>query len=74
MQVPIVATAPFQFTEPVFCLGQKVRTIRETVGYVVGLDYYPESETWAYGIYVVNDQEQFLDEDWYEAEELVALD
>lgn len=74
MQVKIVDTNLFQFTQPKFNLGQQVETWDGLTGYVVGLDFYPETLTWSYGIYVTGGNERLIEEIWYDAEQLSALD
>lgn len=68
----ITDTKLFQFTQPEFDLGQKVESQDGLTGYVVGVDFYPETQTWSYGIYVLNRRNEAIEEIWYEAEQLTA--
>ncbi|MBD2054593.1 hypothetical protein H6F88_00860 [Oculatella sp. FACHB-28] len=72
--VEIVDTEFFQFSKPVFNIGQKVRTSKGSTGYVVGLDFYPEAKEWAYGVYFTDGKTCSIEEDWFSAEQIVALD
>jgi hypothetical protein len=67
-------TEIFQFTEPKFSLGQKVESEDGFTGYVVGLDFYPDTNTWSYGVYIVDGRNEQIEEIWYEAEQLDAID
>ena len=74
MQVSIINPPLFQFSKPAFHFGQRVKTAKGAVGYVTGLDFYPEIQSWAYGICVVKDKRLFPDDTWYRVEELEAVD
>lgn len=60
------------FTRPSLHLGQKVRTQTGHVGYIVGVDFYPEDETWVYGLHPGRraDDEPVERDFWLTAEEL----
>ncbi|MBD2057887.1 hypothetical protein H6F88_17990 [Oculatella sp. FACHB-28] len=73
ISVEIVDTELFKFSKPIFNIGQKVKTSKGSTGYVVGLDFYPESKTWAYGIYFADEKDCFAEEDWCSAEQIVAF-
>ncbi|MDJ0707735.1 MAG: hypothetical protein QNJ46_31050 [Leptolyngbyaceae cyanobacterium MO_188.B28] len=60
----------FRFTEPEFCLGQKVKTQSALVGYISGLVFYPDSKSWCYGLHICNQDNDGIHEVWYSAEEL----
>lgn len=74
MQIKLNNTQQFKFTRPKYSFGQKVRTESGQVGYIVGLDFYPETSVWAYGVYLVDQQNQLVEELWYEAEQLLSLE
>jgi hypothetical protein len=74
MEVSINNTGLFRFTRPRFALGQNVKTGDGLRGYVVGLDFYPETETWGYGVYILSDQNELVEEIWYEADQLKIID
>ena len=69
-QVCIFQPESFQFTEPQFCLGQKVKTRSNLVGYVSGLIFYPDVGRWCYGLYLPNQSDAGIHEIWYQTEEL----
>lgn len=71
MQIKLNNTKQFKFTRPQYSFGQKVRTEAGQVGYIVGLDFYPETSIWAYGVYLVDRQNDLVEELWYEAEQLI---
>lgn len=73
MQVKMLHNDVCQFTQPEFNFGQKVKTLEGDIGIVVGLDFYPETATWSYGIYPIN-RYGSIEELWYEADQLKALD
>jgi hypothetical protein len=60
----------FQFTQPEYRLGQKVKTEDSYIGYIVGLDFYPKTNTWSYGVYLFNRKQELIEEIWYETAEL----
>ena len=60
----------FQFTEPEFCLGQKVKTQSALVGHISGLVFYPDSKSWCYGLHISSPEDDGIHEIWYAAEEL----
>lgn len=64
------------FTEPSLYLGQKVRTKAGHVGYIVGVDFYPEDQTWVYGLHPGrrNDDEPVERDFWLSADELEPFD
>lgn len=62
----------FQLNQPRFSFGQRVRTKNNLNGYIVGLDFCLETKTWSYGVYLTNRNHKFIEEIWYEAEELEA--
>lgn len=72
--IEVVDTEFFQFSVPVFKIGQKVRTSQGSTGYIVGLDFYPEVKTWAYGVYFTDEKTRSIEEDWFNAEQIVASD
>ena len=74
MCTPITNTEIFPFTEPEYSFGQKVKTDDSYIGYIVGLDFYPETGTWSYGVYLLDRKQEVTEEIWYEAEQLQALD
>ncbi len=74
MCTPITNTEKFPFTEPEYSFGQKVKTDDSYIGYIFGLDFYPETGTWSYGIYLSECKQDVTEEIWYEAEQLEALD
>jgi hypothetical protein len=74
MQIKLNSTNQFQFTRPKYSFGQKVRTESGQVGYIVGLDFYPETSVWAYGVYLVDRHNELVEELWYEAEQLLLLE
>ena len=69
-QVYMIQTESFHFTEPEFCLGQKVKTQSNLVGYISGLIFYPDMASWCYGLYLANQEDGGVHEIWYLAEEL----
>ncbi len=69
----IANTKLFQFTQPEYNFGQKVKTEDNYVGYIVGLDFYPKTNTWSYGVYIFNHQQELIEEIWYEASQLKVL-
>ena len=66
----IANTKLFQFTQPELSFGEKVRTQHDYRGYIVGLDFYPETAEWSYGVYLVDQQYKLIEEVWYAAQEL----
>jgi hypothetical protein len=74
MQVRIIDTNLFRFTPPKFSFGQRVGTLDGLIGIVVGLDFYPETDTWSYGIYITDRNNELVEEIWYDTEQLTALD
>ena len=60
----------FRFTQPEFCLGQKVKAHSALVGYISGLVFYPNLDSWCYGLHVPNQGDGGIHEIWYAAEEL----
>lgn len=66
-------TQLLQFTQPEHSFGQKVKTEDGYIGYIVGLDFYPETSTWSYGVYLLNRKQEVIEEIWYEANELKVL-
>jgi hypothetical protein len=73
MEVNITHNRLFHFTRPKFDLGQKVKTRDGLTGYIVGLDFYPETETWSYGVYLLNDRDELVEEIWYEADQIKIM-
>lgn len=69
-KVCIIQPENFRFTEPEFCLGQKVKTRSDLVGYIAGLIYYPDLGSWCYGLHLANQGDGGIHEIWYVAEEL----
>lgn len=74
MQIRLANTDQFKFTRPKFSFGQKVMTDEGQVGYIVGLDFYPETSVWSYGVYIVNQHSELVEELWFEAEQLRSLE
>ena len=66
----IIQPEIFQFTEPEFCLGQKVKTRNDLVGYISGLIFYPDAGGWCYWLHFPNQGDGGINEIWYVAEEL----
>lgn len=73
MYNPITNSNLFQFTQPEHSFGQKVKTDDCYIGYIVGLDFYPETSTWGYGVYLLDRQQELTEEIWYEASQLKVL-
>lgn len=73
MEIPIQQTDLFEFTQPKFAIGQRVRTRDGWAGCIVGLDFYPEHQSWTYGVYLTNREGCFLEEIWYDADDLKTL-
>lgn len=69
-QVNIFQPETFQFTEPEFRLGQKVKTPNELIGYISGLIFYPDVGDWCYCLHLPNQEDKGIHEIWYSAEEL----
>ncbi|MDJ0707762.1 MAG: response regulator [Leptolyngbyaceae cyanobacterium MO_188.B28] len=74
---------PPQFPPPQFHFGQKVRTQGGFIGYISGMVFYPDTENWNYGVYLLSvgngkvceDAYAGMEEVWYVSEELsLALD
>ena len=69
---------PPQFPPPQFHFGQKVRTQRGGIGYISGMVFYPDTESWNYGVYLVSsdsgkvcgDLYAGMEEIWYVSDEL----
>jgi hypothetical protein len=74
MQIRLANTDQFKFTRPKFSFGQKVMTEEGQVGYIVGLDFYPETSVWSYGVYIVSQHNDLVEELWFEAEQLRSLE
>jgi hypothetical protein len=74
MQIRLANTDQFKFTRPKFSFGQKVMTEEGQIGYIVGLDFYPESSMWSYGVYIVNHHNELVEELWFEAQQLRSLE
>lgn len=72
--IEVIDTELFQFSVPIFKIGQKVKTSKGSIGYVVGLDFYPEAKDWAYGIYFADGKTCLVEEDWFSAEQIVSFD
>jgi hypothetical protein len=72
--VEIFDTDSFQFSKPVFNIGQKVKTSKGSTGYIVGLGFYPEAKDWAYGVYFTDGKTRSIEKDWFSAEQIFALD
>ena len=72
LQIKAVSSQNIAFTSPSLHLGQKVRTKAGYVGYIVGIDFYPEDQTWVYGLHPGrrNDDEPVERDFWLPAEEL----
>ncbi len=60
----------FQFPQPEYKLGQKVKTEDSYIGYIVGLDFYPKTKSWSYGVYLFNIEQELIEEIWYETDQL----
>ncbi|HEY9673559.1 MAG TPA: hypothetical protein V6D11_19100 [Waterburya sp.] len=73
MNFLITDTELFQFTQPEHSLGQKVKTEDSYIGCIFGLDFYPETRTWSYGVYLQNRQPKTTEEIWYEASQFKVL-
>lgn len=69
-QSKINAIELFQFSLPEYKFGQKVQTEDSYIGYIVGLDFYPKTLTWSYGVYLFNREKEFVEEIWYETTQL----
>lgn len=70
----ITKTELFQFTQPEHSFGQKVKTEDGYIGYIFGFDFYPETSTWSYGVYILDHKQELSEEIWYEASQLEVLD
>jgi len=70
MYTNIDNTKLFEFSQPELSFGQKVKTEDNFFGYIVGLDFSPESKSWSYGVYLVDQHYQLIEEIWYTAQEL----
>ena len=70
MHSHIINTELFQFTQPEYKFGQKVETEDSYIGYVVGLDFYPKTNTWSYGVYLFNRKQELIEEIWYDTEQI----
>lgn len=66
-------TELFQFTQPELSFGQKVKTDDQYLGYVVGLDFYPETNSWVHGVYLIDRKPEMTDEIWYEPQQLEVI-
>lgn len=66
-------TELFQFTQPELSFGQKVKTDDLHIGYIVGLDFYPETNSWVHGVYLIDRKPEITDEIWYEAQQLKVI-
>ena len=70
---PIEPAIP-QFTSPQFHFGQMVRTTDGLSGYISGLLFYPDTQSWEYSIYLTHSQNGAvsgtLNEVWYTSKEL----
>lgn len=73
MNFLITDTELFKFTQPEYSLGQKVKTEDSYIGYIFGLDFYPETSTWSYGVYLQNRKPKTTEEIWYEASQFRVL-
>lgn len=73
MYCDITDTTLFQFTRPELSFGQRVQTDEGDFGYIVGLDFYPETCTWVYGIYPIDGSPELTRESWYDASQLEAI-
>lgn len=69
----IMESDVFQFGEPKFHMGQKVKTQSDLVGYIMGMIFYPDVGSWCYGVHFPNEGNGGIHEIWYVAEELDAL-
>ena len=67
-----------QFPPPQFRFGQRVRTQRGFTGFISGMVFYPDTESWNYGVYLVSsdngndcgDVYAGMEEIWYVSDEL----
>jgi hypothetical protein len=66
-------TEIFEFTQPELSFGQKVKTDDQHLGYIVGLDFYPETNSWVHGVYLIDPKPEMTDEIWYEPQQLEAI-
>ncbi|MGC1392638.1 MAG: hypothetical protein WA828_00050 [Coleofasciculaceae cyanobacterium] len=66
-------TELFQFTQPELSFGQKVKTDDHYLGYIVGLDFYPETSSWAHGVHLIDRKPEITDEIWYEPQQLKVI-
>lgn len=66
-------TELFQFTQPELSFGQKVKTEDQYVGYIIGLDFYPETSSWVHGVYLIDRDPEMTDEIWYEPNQLEVI-
>jgi hypothetical protein len=73
MHSHIINTELFQFTQPEYRFGQKVKTEDGYIGYIVGLEFYPETSTWVYGVYLLNGKQAITEEIWYEGSQIKVL-
>ena len=71
-KVDIISPGAFQFTQPKLHLGQSVKTRNGRTGYIVGLIFYPDTETWSYGIYLPDREGGEFSEVWYERDEITS--
>jgi hypothetical protein len=60
------------FTEPEYTFGQQVKTEDSYIGYIVGIDFYPRTSTWSYGVYLSNPKQELNEEIWYETSQLTV--
>lgn len=66
-------TELFQFTQPELSFGQKVKTDDQYIGYIVGLDFYPETSSWVHGVYLIDQKPEMTEEIWYESQQLKVI-
>lgn len=69
-KVDIINPDAFLFTQPERYLGEPVETEDGLSGYVAGVLFYPDTQTWCYGIYLPDHFGGEISEVWYEAEEI----
>ncbi len=73
MHSNITNTALFQFNHPELSLGQVVKTEDGYFGVIVGLDFYPETKIWNYGVCPIQKKYELIEEMWYEAQQLKII-
>jgi hypothetical protein len=49
-----------------------VKTEDSYIGYIVGIDFYPRTSTWSYGVYLSNPKQELNEEIWYETGQLTV--